>query len=113
LPIGWHTEVYQLQTGQSCVLLPQRATDVWGIPSKSRCILVKDASPNQNIGFFGKLLGLILMAMAVSQGAPFWFDVLSKISNQRSSGPVPAASVEKVKIKVEQSGRGEAASARS
>ena len=103
LPIGWHSEVYQLQTGQSCVLLPQRVGDVWGIPSKSGCILVKDASPNQNIGLFGKLLGLILMAMAVSQGAPFWFDLLSKISNQRGTGPVPAPSVEKVKVKVEKS----------
>jgi len=103
LPIGWHSEVYQLKTGQSCVLLPQRVGDVWGIPSKSGCILVKDASPNQNIGLFGKLLGLILMAMAVSQGAPFWFDLLSKISNQRGTGPVPAPSVEKVKIKVEKS----------
>jgi hypothetical protein len=113
LPIGWHSEIYKLQTNESCVLFPQRVGDIWGISSKRGCILVKDAVPNQNIGFFGKLLGLILMAMAVSQGAPFWFDLLSKISNQRGTGPVPAASSEKVKVQIEKNGRGETVRAAS
>ena len=36
-----------------------------------------------------KLLGLLLTAFAASLGAPFWFDVLNKIVNMRSSGPSP------------------------
>jgi hypothetical protein len=36
-----------------------------------------------------KLLGLILTAIAVSLGAPFWFDVLNKIINIRSAGRAP------------------------
>jgi hypothetical protein len=35
-----------------------------------------------------KLLGLLLTVLALSQGAPFWFDLLSK--TVRSSGPRPA-----------------------
>lgn len=33
-----------------------------------------------------KLLGFLLTALSVSFGAPFWFDLLLKISNLRSSG---------------------------
>lgn len=38
------------------------------------------------------LLGWLLTAAAVSFGAPFWFDVLAKVSNLRSAGrPVPTS----------------------
>lgn len=36
-----------------------------------------------------KLLGLLLTALAISLGAPFWFDVLKKVSMIRSSGRSP------------------------
>lgn len=36
-----------------------------------------------------KLLGFILTALAVSMGAPFWFDMLKKLVNIRSSGSRP------------------------
>jgi hypothetical protein len=36
-----------------------------------------------------KLLGFILTALAVSMGAPFWFDLLRKVANIRSSGNRP------------------------
>lgn len=35
------------------------------------------------------LLGWLLTALAVSLGAPFWFDILKKIIAIRSAGPVP------------------------
>ncbi|NUN99722.1 MAG: hypothetical protein HUU01_03810 [Saprospiraceae bacterium] len=37
-----------------------------------------------------KILGWIVTAMAVSLGAPFWFDLLRKMVNLRSSGNKPA-----------------------
>jgi|APTNR8051073442_1049403.scaffolds.fasta_scaffold01835_12 hypothetical protein len=37
-----------------------------------------------------KVLGWIVTAMAVSLGAPFWFDLLRKIVNLRSSGNKPS-----------------------
>lgn len=34
-----------------------------------------------------KLLGLLITAMAISLGAPFWFDLLKKFMNIRNAGP--------------------------
>ena len=39
-----------------------------------------------------KLLGLVLTAIALSLGAPFWFDLLSKFMNLRGTGPKPERS---------------------
>jgi hypothetical protein len=41
-----------------------------------------------------KLAGLTLTALAIMMGAPFWFDVLNKISNIRGTGPKPASSTD-------------------
>jgi hypothetical protein len=38
---------------------------------------------------FRKALGILVAAVAASLGAPFWFDVLSKFMNLRSSGKKP------------------------
>ena len=40
-------------------------------------------------GFLPKLLGFLFTAVALSLGAPFWFDVLNKIINIRSAGRAP------------------------
>jgi hypothetical protein len=37
-----------------------------------------------------KFIGLLWTALALSLGAPFWFDVLSKIMNVRGAGEKPA-----------------------
>lgn len=37
-----------------------------------------------------KLSGLLLTTLAVSIGAPFWYDVLNKLVNLRSSGELPS-----------------------
>ena len=39
-----------------------------------------------------KVLGLVLTAAALTLGAPFWFDVLSKVARLRSAGAPPPAS---------------------
>ena len=39
-----------------------------------------------------KALGWIVTALAVSLGAPFWFDLLRKLVNMRSSGKKPEES---------------------
>lgn len=36
-----------------------------------------------------KVLGLAMSALAISLGAPFWFDMLSKFMNVRGAGPPP------------------------
>jgi len=40
---------------------------------------------------FLKLIGLAATVLAIMMGAPFWFDVLNKISNLRGSGAKPVA----------------------
>lgn len=37
-----------------------------------------------------KAAGLVLTWLAVSLGAPFWFDVLNRVSNLRAAGPKPS-----------------------
>jgi hypothetical protein len=36
-----------------------------------------------------KLLGLFLTVLAISQGAPFWFDLLNRVVNLRTNGQAP------------------------
>lgn len=40
--------------------------------------------------WFWKVLGIVLTALAISQGAPFWFDLLQKAVNLRLAGTPPA-----------------------
>lgn len=41
---------------------------------------------------FVKFIGCLVTALAVSLGAPFWFDLLKKFLNVRAAGPKPARS---------------------
>ena len=40
---------------------------------------------------FIKLIGWIITILAISLGAPFWFDILNKVASIRSSGTKPAS----------------------
>jgi phosphoribosylformylglycinamidine (FGAM) synthase PurS component len=42
-----------------------------------------------------RFLGWILSGVAISMGAPFWFELLNKIINVRNTGPKPVASTKK------------------
>ena len=55
------------------------------------------ASAPKKEEWVNKLIGLLLTALAISLGAPFWFDILNKITKIRSTGaePKPAAKEEK------------------
>jgi len=46
------------------------------------------AVPQDFQGWFYKLAGLLLTVFAVSLGAPFWFDLVNRVANLRSSGSV-------------------------
>jgi len=41
------------------------------------------------VAFFFKIIGLVFTTLAVSLGAPFWFDVLNKLNSIRSTGTKP------------------------
>jgi hypothetical protein len=36
-----------------------------------------------------KIIGLLITSLAISLGAPFWFDLLSKFMNVRAAGVKP------------------------
>jgi hypothetical protein len=67
LPLGW--------------VIPQATAD----PDPE----IQDQVPENAVGWILKILGLSISALAVSLGAPFWFDVLSKITNIRAAGITP------------------------
>lgn len=46
--------------------------------------------PSNFVGWVAKLLGVLFTALAVALGAPFWFDLLNRLVNLRSSGKQPA-----------------------
>jgi hypothetical protein len=48
----------------------------------------KDKFP-QDWGLIWKIIGLFFTTLAVSLGAPFWFDLLKKVTRLRVSGEVP------------------------
>jgi hypothetical protein len=50
-------------------------------------------SPHSFWAGLGKVLGLLVTAFALALGAPFWFDLISKVSRVRGSGP-PTAGAE-------------------
>jgi hypothetical protein len=45
--------------------------------------------PSGLAGWLLKLLGLAVTVLALTLGAPFWFDVLSRVARLRSTGPPP------------------------
>jgi hypothetical protein len=47
------------------------------------------APQSQGVYFGTKLLGFIITMFALSLGAPFWFDVLSRVTNVRAAGNKP------------------------
>ncbi len=47
--------------------------------------------------WFGKLIGWLWTAVALSLGAPFWFDMLSKVMNVRGAGQKPEKAPESKK----------------
>lgn len=52
----------------------------------------EEVAPTSNIFFWlFKVFGWLIMAICISKGAPFWFDLLKKIVNFRGAGQVPSA----------------------
>jgi hypothetical protein len=48
--------------------------------------------PDNAVAWVEKLVGLLLTIAAIQLGAPFWFDLLSKIVRVRATGAPPPAS---------------------
>jgi hypothetical protein len=97
LPVGWDIELYGNKIrafgglaiyNSNCQLFPHN-NQYFGIPvlSSNLCITQQHSSDSTNILL--KLFGILITAGATAQGAPFWFDVLKRFVNIRSTGPNP------------------------
>lgn len=51
--------------------------------------------PQGVVRWVSKVIGIIFTALAISQGAPFWFDLLNKFVNVRGAGVKPKEEKEK------------------
>ena len=92
IPFGWKTAIIDTG-GKQCALIPYKSNQIWGIAGQnslggSVCKGIINF-PADLSGWLNKLLGFLITGAATAQGAPFWFDILKKIINVRSSGPVP------------------------
>jgi hypothetical protein len=92
-PAGWTSAVFDTG-GRQCSLLPLNSGQVWGIPSKASdgtavCKQITNV-PVDVYGWLAKILGFLMTGAAAAQGAPFWFDILKKLVNVRSSGVNPS-----------------------
>lgn len=97
IPIGWQFRPLalsqfdpQVDTCSLFVTGPKeegRGSYVTGIPISGQCIVW--ANPPTGSGIITKMVGILLTAVMVLQGAPFWFEILGKIVNVRSGGNKP------------------------
>jgi len=93
IPFGWTFASFNT-AGHQCSLLPIKAGQIWGIPSRDSqaqpvCLRFSNLPPD-SISWLVKLLGMLMTAAAAAQGAPFWFDILGKLVNVRGTGTNPS-----------------------
>lgn len=102
LPVGWTIKkstqaAYLLPT---CQLFPSRSeasstgeevlpAESFGIPVFRSSICIAPAQPNSDTNLLLLLTGVLITAIAARLGAPFWFDMLKRVVNLRSTGPNP------------------------
>ena len=88
VPIGWCSDNADSgRTLEQIVSEPENegeAGDDTGLPCTPERQL-----PRTGSAWFLKISGLLITMIALSQGAPFWFDMLKKIVNLRLAGDAP------------------------
>jgi len=99
IPIGWTgTPLLATSSGgvpqadgteKRCTLSPSSTVDLYGFRAGGKCYPIINA-PSDLTGWFIKIVGLGITGLATAQGAPFWFDVLKKLINLRTSGANPS-----------------------
>jgi hypothetical protein len=100
LPVGWH-----FADREQCAAIAAQGNSA--LPIGTRCIVPGDTPEGVEIDGIGqgilfwvlKLFGWGLSGGMAAQGAPFWFDILKKLVNVRSSGTNPTEEKEKQEAK--------------
>jgi len=97
IPLGWTLEPLPIEyfnpAVDRCTLFPraesfqEEGKDAFGISINGQCKVWTNAPTGW--GFITKLVGILITGLATVQGAPFWFQILQKIINIRSTGTKP------------------------
>jgi hypothetical protein len=97
LPIGWKFEPLSSEEftpgSDICTPFPNTTRPnetgriVYGVPVNQTCKRLANAP--EGWGYASKAAGIAITGLATMQGAPFWFDILKKLINVRSSGVKP------------------------
>ncbi len=90
LPIGWTLSPKTALEGSACSLSPVPGT-TFGVSLSAGCLRPVDTplATNGWLWSLTKVAGLIMTALATTQGSSFWFDILVKIVNVRGAGIKP------------------------
>jgi hypothetical protein len=99
LPLGWGACATNAATnsliGHVITWLPKLDQSV-NVSINSAAYMLANAGlaaaapcPATPAGWRLKLLGLLISIAAISQGAPFWFDLLNRVTNLRAAGRPP------------------------
>jgi len=93
IPFGWTLTPFDTG-GKQCTLIPTNDTQVFGFSGKNElgepvCKYISNFPKDWSSGL-SKFFGLLMTGAAAAQGAPFWFDILKKLINVRSTGPNPS-----------------------
>ncbi len=100
IPIGWIGSPLPMISGNAvpqndgsqklCTFLPRSSVEIYGLPFGQKCYPIINAPQiNDLTGIVLKIFGLFASGLAAAQGAPFWFDILKKFMNIRTSGANP------------------------
>jgi hypothetical protein len=100
LPVGWIGSPIPLDANGTLIGLDNLThlcrpsqlaeSDVFGLAVAGQCYpIINVPQPDDMPGWIMKFIGLALTALAIAQGAPFWFDMLKKIINVRFAGANP------------------------
>jgi hypothetical protein len=94
LPIGWvlnggKPEDLTAMYDSECQLFPD-GNQAFGIPVFGSKFCISPSQSNNQTNIALKIFGILITAFAARQGAPFWFDLLKRLVNVRSTGANPA-----------------------
>jgi len=89
LPLGWEQDRQKLQT---IFKREEKAINTTAGENPPHTTPQPPATQPAWSWLLTKLLGILLSALALTVGAPFWFDIINKLVNLRSSGNKPAGS---------------------
>ncbi len=99
IPFGWVSQPIPYDASTPCKMTTLteyddqgKAVSIFGVHMGTVCYPLINTPPftaDNWLAWLTKILGMIITGAAAAQGAPFWFDILKKMVNVRSSGIKP------------------------